>query len=629
MRLFPYTPRGDQTEFVQMIRNAVARRGTAVVESGTGTGKTVCALSGCLEEVLPDGRKLVYLTRTKSQQRQVMKELREISRLQPVLGVSLQGRGSSCPMAKQDAELKVGSAEELSGYCSQQKRLALKEAGKGCPYYAHTLCLDLEGLQEFCRRELPTAEDFAEHCLGMKACPYEAMKLLLPSADVVVAPYNYIFFPFILGRFLEWLECPLEELTLVVDEAHNLPEYLRGASSAGYSRYGLDQLAKECEEYHDPELLDGISALDLHSIMTELMQEALEDYLDDEDGLLPQGFVNEGLLLNLRCSSNGLRNINQSLMDYGTLVRDDRRDKGRLPRSYMLSLSQFLQFWTSLEDRLFVRLITGGENPSFETYCLDASLAAEPLRQCHSSLHMSGTLDPITEYRDSLGLGRNAVLRYFKSPFPPENLLTLHADDVTTRYDEMARDAAILPRLQDYVVGICNATDRNTAVFFPSYRLMDRFIDDGVLTRLDSGVHMESRGMPQAELMETVDNFRNSRGDVLFSVMGGRVSEGLDFPDDDMEVAVLVGIPYPRPTARQKALSNYYDAKFNMGWEYTFKAPAVRKMRQAVGRLIRSETDRGVAVILDRRASRHPQLDSRFSPEPISEVAAFFPPAKN
>lgn len=627
MRLFPYTPRGDQVEFVSLVRDTVRQRSHAVVESGTGTGKTVCALAGSLEESLEDQRKLVYITRTKSQQRQVMLELRRISRIQGLLGLSMQGRGSSCPMAEQDPELKSGSAEELSGYCAQQKRLALK-GDQGCPYYAHTLCIDIEELAAFCRRELPTAEEFADHCLRQKACPYEAMKLLLPQADVVVAPYNYLFLPFIRNRFLEWLNCDIEDLTVVVDEAHNLPEYLRGVSSMGYSRYALEMLAKESDEFQDPEVMDGVSVLDLYGIMKDLLTEAVDDYLGDEDGLLPPGFVNEGLLLNLRCSSSSLKNMNHVLIDHGILARDQKREQGRLPRSYMLSLGHFLQFWTSLEERFYVRLVTGGENPSFETYCLDASLAAEPLRQCHSSIHMSGTLDPITEYRDSLGLARNTVLRYFKSPFPSRNLLTLYADDVSTKYEEMSRDRGMLPRLEEYVVGICNSTDRNTAVFFPSYGLMDRFISDGVLSRLNCNVHVEAKGMPQAELMEAVDRFRCSRGDVLFSVMGGRVSEGLDFPDEDMEVAVVVGIPYPRPSARQRALMSYYDQKFNKGWEYTVKAPTVRKMRQAIGRLIRSETDRGAAVILDRRAQSFPQLDAAFSPEPISEVARFFQEAK-
>ncbi|MEF8879510.1 MAG: helicase C-terminal domain-containing protein, partial [Candidatus Thermoplasmatota archaeon] len=105
-----------------------------------------------------------------------------------------------------------------------------------------------------------------------------------------------------------------------------------------------------------------------------------------------------------------------------------------------------------------------------------------------------------------------------------------------------------------------------------------------------------------------VSDFKESSGDencaAMFSVMGGRVSEGLDFPAEELEIAVIVGIPYPKPTARQRGLQRYYDLKFNKGWEYTVEAPTARKLLQSIGRLIRDETDRGVAVILDRRASR-------------------------
>jgi len=86
--------------------------------------------------------------------------------------------------------------------------------------------------------------------------------------------------------------------------------------------------------------------------------------------------------------------------------------------------------------------------------------------------------------------------------------------------------------------------------------------------------------------------------------MGGRISEGMDFPGKDLELVLLVGIPYPRPTSRQKALLNYYDKKFNKGWEYTVQAPATRKLLQSIGRLIRCEDDKGAAVILDNR-SKH------------------------
>ena len=86
--------------------------------------------------------------------------------------------------------------------------------------------------------------------------------------------------------------------------------------------------------------------------------------------------------------------------------------------------------------------------------------------------------------------------------------------------------------------------------------------------------------------------------------MGGKISEGMDFPSEELEVVVIVGIPYPPPSARQHALQIYYDKKYGNGWKYAFEAPAVRKTLQAIGRLIRKESDKGVAIILDERARR-------------------------
>jgi DNA excision repair protein ERCC-2 len=108
--------------------------------------------------------------------------------------------------------------------------------------------------------------------------------------------------------------------------------------------------------------------------------------------------------------------------------------------------------------------------------------------------------------------------------------------------------------------------------------------------------------------------------------MGGRISEGMDFPAEQLEIAVIIGIPYPKPTARQKGLQRYYDMKFRKGWEYTVEAPAARKMLQSIGRLIRDENDRGIAVVLDRRASRFKKYlrDLELTDDLINEMKQFF-----
>jgi DNA excision repair protein ERCC-2 len=167
-------------------------------------------------------------------------------------------------------------------------------------------------------------------------------------------------------------------------------------------------------------------------------------------------------------------------------------------------------------------------------------------------------------------------------------------------------------------------------VFFPSFNTLSMFRKNGHFAEIQRCLYVEEQHMSQSELMELVTDFKscgdgNGDGATLFSVMGGRISEGMDFPAEQLEIAVIIGIPYPKPTARQRGLQNYYDQKFGKGWEYTVHGPAARKMLQAIGRLIRNENDRGVAVILDKRAPRFHQYikDMRESNDLLTDISHF------
>jgi DNA excision repair protein ERCC-2 len=252
-----------------------------------------------------------------------------------------------------------------------------------------------------------------------------------------------------------------------------------------------------------------------------------------------------------------------------------------------------------MDEVEYARLILGGESPALRAYCLYPSVAAAPIMQCRASIHMSGTLVPLEEYRDSIGLPHDTLLRSFPSPFPPGNRRLVYVGDVTTRYEDLARDPEAMSRLREEVRRLLLGCRRNTLFLFPSYNLMDSFLD--LADESDVPVYVERRGLGQGELMRTLDAFRRPPS-VLFAVTGGRVAEGMDFPDRELEVVVLVGIPYPKPTAALRALVDYYDWKFGKGWEYGVVAPTTRRLLQCIGRLIRSERDRGVAIILDRRA---------------------------
>ncbi len=621
---FPYPLRRYQKEILSWMERAMDG-GHLVLQSGTGSGKTVCALFASLRKAIEQDKVVLYLVRTNSQQRQVMVELRHLG----PYGLALQGRQRMCLLAGENRELAKGSPEELSHFCRDRKDEVL-DGGGGCRYYRGLLESDLETVGNWFRDNLPTAEETVDHCEGLEICPYEINKLLAPDARVITAPYIYFFSPPLRRTLLEIMERPLEDIILIVDEAHNVPEYCREIASFRVSMEGVERAEREVMDYGDPELTDGVTAFDLLEALQGGIGELASEYVGEDDGFLPPSAVEALIMQELTITSSELKGLLSSLRSFGEMVREARRRRGALPRSYGLSVASSLLRWMATDDIEYSKLIIGGENPALKAYCLDPSVAAEPLLQCSSTLHMSGTLEPLEEYRDSLGLPDDTLLRSFPSPFPRENRRVVYVDRVTTRYEELTKDPEAVGRLKDEVGHLLNGCDRNTLFLFPSYNLLEIFLDLAKTPPVP--VHVERRGMAQGELMRSLDTFKASTS-AFFAVAGGRVAEGMDFPSRELEVVVVVGIPYPKPTAALQALVDYYDWKFQKGWEYGVAAPTGRRLHQCIGRLIRSEEDRGVAIILDRRAvyfkralglvelveDAREAVDSHFSPAASAE----------
>ena len=617
--LFPYEYRPGQRELVRFISITVDDGMSPVVEAGTGTGKTVSALAATLPTVLERGMKVIYLTRTKSQQKQVIREAAAIGH--GILCVGLQGRtAASCPMMRDDPDLASGTSEEISKLCSEYKR---RDAGEcRCRFYANIEHTDIESWVERIREEHPEPEGFARLCEEAELCPYEMLKYALPHADVIAASYPFVFMPQILARLVDWIGIPLHRTVIVVDEAHNLPDYLRDVQTFEYSRAALDLAEKEARENGDSEVHEGLTVTDIVGVLREVLGYAVKEYLIDDDGILPPYFLEDELMSRLGMTSVSIMRIVQALEDIGDSIAERKKQRRKLPRSYIGSMGRFMRAWLTGSEDCHVRLVLGGDNPCFQSYCMDPSGASDPLNECFASVHMSGTLEPIDAYIRDIGLDR-AVPTTLNGFFPRENLLTLYSDEVSMRYEDRFIESNYA-RLRQLLYDTVNSVRVNTAVFFPSYQFMDRMLDDGVASDLGRDIYYERRDMPQEELMEVFDSFRTSEGSVLFCVTGGRISEGLDFPDKSLELAVLIGIPYPKPTAKMRAMTRYYDAKFGDGRLYVSIIPASRKMRQSIGRLIRSETDRGVAVILDRRAASLRDISPMLCGDIPAAVTSFF-----
>lgn len=561
----------------------------------------------------------------------------------------MQGRSNMCLLAREDPDIGNGTSEELSKFCSNQKKLAASNKNKGCRYYRNYIGdkQKIDSIVEWTKNNLPTAEEFIEFCEKKAVCPYEINKMMIREAVVVVVPYVYVFDKTIRIMLFDWLSVSDDDIILIVDEAHNLPNYIRDLFSAQLSMWMLNSCVLEAKKFGDPKLSGGkVSVSKFCKMLIEIISVLRDTYVYGilengirtnayvkNDAFIPSHELESEIMSRLKITSKTLHDIVSDLAAYGEKIQEYQQKEGKLPRSYLHKLGAFLEFWIHVEMDQYIKLVvdsSGGKNPHIEAYCLDPSIGTGIINEFHSSIHMSGTLEPLEEYRDSLGLSKETELVFYSSPFSKENRKIFFVKDVTTRYDEIARDKKIVPRMWQHITNICNTFPKNIMVCFPSFNTLSLFQNKGSFDDIKRCLYVEEQSMSQSDLMDLVTSFKscgleNGSGAALFSVMGGRISEGMDFPAEQLEIAVIVGIPYPKPTARQRGLQKYYDFKFGKGWEYTVNAPAARKLLQSIGRLIRDENDRGVAVILDKRAPRFSQYirDMRESRDILDDIHMF------
>ncbi len=637
--------RPGQDAILREVVGLTDRGGALLVNAPTGSGKTVATLAPLLEHAVRSDHRIVYLVRTHSQEVQVLQEARTIAhRLEhPFLAIGLQGRAGRCFLLENVAEVKGATAEEHGKLCADRKRATeralkgeapiapppeLPESGEidltdldGCPYYARVLQSDLEDLVDRFSAKLPTPTEFEAFSREENFCPYELSKKLVPHARLVTAPYAFFFHPHVRRSLLQWLGVGPERIDLVIDEAHNLPNHLRDLATVALPQESVRRARAEIDERGDFQLPDGPSASRFFDIVGAAVEELIQALARDDDAVLPPDVFEDALLTALGGTSHRLDTWLGALATWGENLREERRRERHLPRSWVHTVALTLLSWPQLEAPGYVKVATRRPRPALEAYALDASVSARPILDCHLSVHMSGTLVPLEEYRDALGLGPAARLLDVPSHFPAENRRYLYDPSVTTRFEELRTDPRAITRIADRLVEILGNLPVKTAVFFPSFDLMQRVLEAGLQSQLPGNVFIEYAKLPMGDLWRSIEGWKKDpEGTVLIGVAGGRLSEGIDYPNQELEAVVLVGIPYPRPTAKREALRRFLDATTGKGWEYTVEAPATRAILQACGRMIRSENDRGIAIVLDRRAVAFEK--SLPGLQPIGDLAA-------
>jgi DNA excision repair protein ERCC-2 len=252
-----------------------------------------------------------------------------------------------------------------------------------------------------------------------------------------------------------------------------------------------------------------------------------------------------------------------------------------------------------IDDNFFCTFSNQPSGITLRINCVDASsYLARCLKRFHSSVAFSATLKPEKYFRDLTGYNKiNGHYEEFDSPFPSKNRKLLIIPQVSTKFKDRQSNYG---KIAEAIGKILEVRKGNYIVFFPSFAFLEAVAE--CLEISNSNFIKQTKGMPRGEIDATIEMFFSDSQVVLLAVQGGVFAEGIDFKGDALIGTIIVGPGLPAYSLQRRLMQKIYDQKFEGdGFNYAFTYPAMAKVVQAAGRVIRTENDKGLVVLMDRR----------------------------
>lgn len=563
---FPYKDyRKGQRQLAEAVYRGVSQQRTVLAQATTGIGKTLGTLFPQLKAMGELNTDRIFFLTAKTPGRQLalealntlrrhcfdlnLRSLELVSREKACLHRDKVCYGESCPLAR-------GFYDRLPA----ARRDAIRQR-----------TLSHDQLQRIA----------AEHAL----CPYFLGQEMAKWSDVVVGDYNYYFdmqaLLYALTVVNQW------QVTVLVDEAHNLIDRGRAMYTATLrfedlaaaqaqaarklkpafdhtARRWLDTLGQQHEPYAIIEALPEPLQREIQKLVS-----VITDHLSEQ----PAGQPAE--LMQFYFEALRFLRLAEHLGEHALI--DHQHDTG-----HPLQVDSTLAIRNLMPD-YFLR-------PRFE--------------HSRSTTLFSATLTPAAFYCDLLGLPDNTMIADVPSPFHAGQLSVRVASHISTREKDRAHS---LNAVCDVIARQFRDAPGNYLVFFSSYKYLSQVLAQFNHRAPDIPCRIQDRDMSEQRRTDFLLQFTENSQQVGFCVLGGIFGEGIDLPGERLKGAFITTLGLPAPSPLNDVLTQRLAAKFGNGYDYTFLYPGIQKVVQAAGRVIRSETDRGVVWLLDDRY-RQPQI---------------------
>lgn len=626
---FPYgSYRPHQQDMLDMAAACARDGGIGMIDAPTGSGKS-SVVSAFLEEA--NGRKVIVAVRTVSQLNTFVRELELVRKKHPDLRYSyLIGKRQMCPMAGEGDTYRV--CEGLKAFSSSLMR---ERARKGahvpakdkviddqirrqdaehpllCPYFIRSRVFieGADGLRmvpsgtlrtraEQVSRTKVTPDRLHEFSKGL--CPYEVMLQAARDADVILLNFYHLFNTDIRDQLYQSLGIEAENALLIVDEAHNCGDTVESIQSVTLFRGSLDQGMIELGRMRGK--VSGADALLNMLPRVGQFMDSLQRSFKEEDWFDPANFVRFVLAGSFY---QRIDEIVDDLLRAEETYHEAQKQSGDFKESAVERLTEFFyRIMRAQDDPAFLTLYRKkGEEISLQVRNIDPSSTLKDIASYHAcAVFISGTLSPVESYRRLYFEDLPVKTMSLPNAFPQENRALFCAKDVTSTY-RMRRDAGNTERIEGYIRSFAGLHG-SLAVYFPSYELLERFTSNlpSRLNRKRVFIESSSSANAAGDLREFMSLPSRGEYGILFGVCGGKWSEGLDYRGELLSGALVFGLPLAPFTEVRRMTNQYFKNKFGKEGEFiSYTMPAINRVLQALGRVLRTPDDRGVLMIAESR----------------------------
>jgi DNA excision repair protein ERCC-2 len=370
---------------------------------------------------------------------------------------------------------------------------------------------------------------------------------------------------------------------LIVDEAHNLPSRAADYYSGSLSTHGLQMLR------------DDLSTR-THMFVAEA-QALLSKGIEIIYATKPKG----ARQARLEAIPDSFKEHNEKLKDFLmryllSKIEIEQKDP------VLKMCGDWSDFAAALDfegDNFFATYSENSYGATIKITCCDAS---EKLKAAHDAFSnvvaFSATLKPFEYYAKLSGFkSAKTKTMEFRTPFPKINRKLVVIPQVSTKYSDRERN---YQKIAQAIMKITDVRRGNYFVFFPSFGFLEEVARLCTFERFQ--MIKQTPEMRPSEVNRYIDQLKAQQEPTLiFAVQGGVFSEGVDYPGDSVIGAIIVGPALPNYNLERELLREYYEKYYGSGFEYAYTYPAMAKVIQSAGRVIRSENDRGLIVLMDRR----------------------------